>query len=201
MGKSLEEVEFVIFDTETTGLEPQSGDRIVEIAAIRFKGKEKLAVFESLVNPRRDISEGAFSVNGITQEMLKGAPEIKELLPKFLEFIRGSCLCSYNAAFDMGFLNNELKATGEPQLKGLPVVDILKMARRLLPGLKRYALWAVAENLGIVRKQLHRALEDVELAAEVFYKLRDILELNKAISYEEFFLLFSINQEFCKRPA
>ena len=201
MGKSLEEVEFVIFDTETTGLEPESGDRIVEIAAIRFKGKEKLAVFENLVNPKRDISDGAFSVNGITQEMLKSAPEIKEVLPRFLEFIRGSCLCSYNAVFDLGFLNNELKVAGEPQLRDLPVVDILKMARRLLPGLQRYALWAVAEHLGVVRKQLHRALEDVELSAEVFYKLKSILELKKIISYEEFFSLFSINQEFCKRPA
>jgi DNA polymerase III epsilon subunit len=201
MGKSLDEIEFVIFDTETTGLEPQSGDRIVEIAAIRFRGKEKLAVFENLVNPKRDISEGAFSVNGITQEMLKGAPEIKEVLPQFLEFSRGSCLCSYNAAFDLGFLNNELKVLGGSQLKDLPVVDILKMARILLPGLQRYALWAVAENLGITRKQLHRALEDVELTAEVFYKLRDILELKNIITYEEFFSLFSVNQEFGKRPA
>ncbi|HTZ11936.1 MAG TPA: 3'-5' exonuclease [Candidatus Margulisiibacteriota bacterium] len=192
MSPSLKEAEFVILDTETTGLEPESGDRIVEIAAIRFRGKEKIAVFENLVDPKRNISEGAFSVNGITQDMLRGAPEIKEVLPKFMEFIRGSCLCSYNAAFDLGFLNNELNFLGEPRLNGLPVVDILKMARRLLPGLQRYALSSVAENLGVARKQVHRALEDVELAAEVFFRLRDIAESNRVIPYEEFLSLFGI---------
>lgn len=93
MDKNLEEVEFTIFDTETTGLEPQSGDRIVEIAGVRLKGKETISTFQSLVNPHRAISEGAFQVNRITQDMLKGAPEADAVLPEFLEFAKGSCLC------------------------------------------------------------------------------------------------------------
>ncbi|MCX5714564.1 MAG: 3'-5' exonuclease, partial [Candidatus Omnitrophica bacterium] len=109
MNRKLEEVEFTIFDAETTGLEPESGDRIVEIAAIRFKGKEKLATFEFLVNPHRQISPAAFQVNRITHDMLSAAPDIGIVLPGFLSFIEGSCLCSYNAPFDLGFLDNEIR--------------------------------------------------------------------------------------------
>jgi len=109
MNKHIDEVEFTIFDTETTGLDPASGDRIVEIAAVRFKGSERIAAFESLVNPERQISPAAFAVNHISQEMVEGAPHFKEIAPKFLEFSEGSCLCSYNAGFDLAFLTNELK--------------------------------------------------------------------------------------------
>ena len=113
MHKNIEEIEFTIFDTETTGLEPESGDRIVEIAAIRFKGKERIATFQTLVNPHRPISAGAFEVNKITQDMLQNAPAIEVVMPKFLDFIHSSCLCSYNATFDLGFLHNELKLAGQ----------------------------------------------------------------------------------------
>lgn len=153
MQRNINEVEFTIFDTETTGLEPMAGDRIVEIAALRFKGDEVLSTFQALVNPRRPISAAAARVNKITPEMLVGAPVIEEVLPQFLDFIKDSCLCSYNVVFDLGFLNNELKLSGRSELEGLVVADILKMARRLLPGLERYALWFVAEKLGLGIKQ------------------------------------------------
>src|SRR3989338_8947758 len=130
---NIDDIEITIFDTETTGLEPASGDRIVEIAGIRFKADKRIAAFESLVNPGRPISEAAFEVNRITAQMLEGAPKIEVVMPKFLDFIRGSCICSYNAAFDLGFLNNELKLVGRQLWEDAVVVDILKMARRLLP--------------------------------------------------------------------
>ena len=104
MNKNIDEVEFTIFDTETTGLEPQSGDRIVEIAAIKFKGKVKIATFQALVNPGRPISEAAQTVNNITAQMLKDAPSAEVILPGFLDFIKDTCLCSYNAPFDLAFL-------------------------------------------------------------------------------------------------
>ena len=107
MNKNIDEVEFTIFDTETTGLEPETGDRIVEIAGIRLKGGQKLATFQTLVNPNRPISPAAQMVNNITPEMLKDAPNIDTVMPKFLDFARGSCFCSYNATFDLEFLNNE----------------------------------------------------------------------------------------------
>lgn len=194
MNKNLDEVEFTIFDTETTGLEPNSGDRIVEIAGIRLKGKEKIATFQSLVNPDKPISEAAFQVNKITQDMLKDAPRIEEVISRFLSFIEGSCVCSYNAAFDLEFLNNELKLIRQNQLRGIVFVDILKMARRLMPGLERYALWFVAEKLAIKQTQQHRALSDVELTLAVFDKLREILKLKGVSDFNNFSALFGIDR-------
>lgn len=176
MDRNIEELEFTIFDTETTGLDPKSGDRIVELAAIRFKGENKISSFESLINPGRPVSREAFSVNKISEEMLLSAPSPKEVIPKFIDFIRGSCLCSYNAGFDLGFLNNELRLLGLDEVKDIPVVDILRMARHSIPGLECYALWFVAQTLGIKIKQKHRALSDVELTRGVFYGLKNIIK-------------------------
>lgn len=183
MNKNIKEIEFTIFDTETTGLDPRAGDRIVELAAVRFKGEERIGVFQSLVNPEYPISPGAFNVNKISAQMLVGAPKPYEIIPKFLDFVRGSCLCCYNADFDLGFLNNELRILGLDQIKGIPVVDILKIARMAMPGLERYALWYVAENLGIKVKQEHRALSDVELTLGVFRRLKEKMR-EKGINFE-----------------
>lgn len=196
MNKSLDEIEFVIFDTETTGLEPESGDRIVEIAGIRIKGEEKIATFQSLVNPHRPISSAAFEVNQITPAMLESAPDIEVVMPNFLDFIGDSCLCSYNAGFDLGFLNNELKLIGRNLPPENMVVDILKMARRMLPGLERYALWFVADKLGIKIQQQHRALSDVELTLAVFNKLKEALEAKGIFDFMNFSSLFGINPHF-----
>ena len=196
MQRNLDEVEFVIFDTETTGLEPESGDRIVEIAGLRFKGGQKIASFQSLINPHRPISSAAFAVNQITSQMLKNAPEADVAIPQFLNFMRGSCLCSYNAGFDLGFLDSELKLIGQAPLKDMVVVDILKMARRLIPGLERYALWFVAEKLGIKAQQAHRAFSDVELTWQVFSNLKEMLRTKGIVDFINFSSLFGINQEF-----
>jgi DNA polymerase-3 subunit alpha (Gram-positive type) len=195
VNKNIDEVEFTVFDTETTGLEPQSGDRIVEIAAIRFKGNERIATFESLLNPHRPISEGAFQVNKITPDMLKDAPGIELILPKFLDFIKDTCLCSYNAEFDLEFLNNELKLLGKNLAGDIMVIDILRMAKRLLPGLERYALWFVAENLGIKTQQMHRALPDTELTFKVFNRLKEILKLKGILDFVHLLNIFSINAQ------
>lgn len=196
MPKNFDEIEFTILDTETTGLEPGSGDRIVEIAGIRLKGKEKISVFQSLVDPERPISEAAFRVNKISREMLRGAPKIREVMPEFLKFSQGSCLCSYNATFDLGFLNNELRLMGQPPLQGIVFIDILKMSRRLVPGLERYALWFVAQNLGIKTLQEHRALSDVELTLGVFNRLVDSLKAKGVLDFDTFCGLFGIDPVF-----
>ncbi len=201
MAKVLEETEFTIFDTETTGLDPASGDRIVEIAAIRFKDKKKIASFETLVNPGRAISEAAFQVNKITQDMLKDAPPMQTVMPRFLDFIQGTCLCSYNAGFDLEFLNNELNLLGNSPLQGVVTVDILRMARRLLPGLERYALWFVSERLGIKSTQRHRALADVEMTWEVFNRLAGILEAKGITDFEHFSQLFAVNAHFLENAT
>ncbi|MBN2831104.1 MAG: 3'-5' exonuclease [Candidatus Omnitrophica bacterium] len=182
----IDKIEFTIFDTETTGLEFNSGDRIVELAAVRFKGEDKISLFESLINPGRPVSKEAFNVNKISAEMLLSAPSPKEVIPKFMDFIRGSCLCSYNAGFDLGFLNNELRLLGIDEIKDPFVVDILKMARRTISGLKCYPLWFVAQTLRIKIKQKHRALSDVELTREVFYSLQSIVKarINQPLKLE-----------------
>ncbi|MFA6217441.1 MAG: exonuclease domain-containing protein [Candidatus Omnitrophota bacterium] len=196
MRKKLEEVEFTIFDTETTGLDPRSGDRIVEIAGLRFLGERKIAVFQTLVNPQRLISPGAFLVNQITQEELRGAPRMLEVIPEFLNFIRGSCLCSYNAPFDLEFLKIELGLAGACLPEETVIVDILSMARKLLPGQERYALWFISQKLGIHTQQKHRAFSDVEMTWEVFLKLRLALEQKGITDFRDFVSLFGVQADF-----
>ena len=196
MNNDIDEVEFTIFDTETTGLDPALGDRMVEIAAVRLKGDIKLAEFQTLVNPRRQISAAAFQVNWITPEMLKDAPEIEKVMPEFLNFIRGSCVCSYNAAFDWEFLNNELAICASGSLEDIIVVDILKMAKRLLPGLERYALWFVADKLGLKMRQEHRAMADVTLTIDVFHKLMEMLKIKGISDFQNFSGLFGLDSRF-----
>jgi DNA polymerase III subunit alpha, Gram-positive type len=196
MHRDIDEVEFTIFDTETTGLDPAQGDRIVEIAAVRLKGSERLAEFQTLVNPHRQVSAAAFQVNQITPEMLKDSPSIETIMPEFLNFIRGSCLCSYNAGFDWEFLNNELSFCGSPSLEGIIVADILKMAKRLLPGMERYALWFVAERLGLKMRQEHRAMADVNLTIEVFDRLKGILKTKGICDFQNFSGLFGLSSRF-----
>lgn len=193
MTENIDEVEFTIFDTETTGLNPISGDRIVELAALRVKGQARIAQFDALINPQRLISPEAFAVNKITPEMLQGAPGIAEVLPDFLAFIQGSCLCSYNAEFDLSFLNNELKLIGQEAITDMVVFDVLTMAKRLLPGLARYALWFVAQRLEVKLTQVHRAFSDVEMAWEVFSKLKIICQQKGITGFTNFSNLFAFN--------
>lgn len=183
MLENINEVEITIFDTETTGLHSDTGDRVVELAGLRVKGNARIAVFDMLVNPGREISPGAFAVNKITPEMLKGAATPQIAIPKFLDFIAGSCLCSYNAEFDLGFINHELKLLDRPALNNLVIFDVLTMARKLLPNLSRYALWFVARELGIPTTQQHRAFSDVEMAWEVFTKLKIICQ-QKGVAFD-----------------
>ena len=183
----IDDLEFVIFDTETTGLNPRSGDRIVELAAMRARGDAKLAVFESLVNPRRQISAEAFAVNRITSDMLTAAPGIEEVLPRFLSFAQNSVLCSYNLGFDLGFLKAELDNTQGVLPEHMCMVDILALARTLMPQLPRHALWFVAEQLGIRTVQKHRAFSDVEMTWEVFGRFKKML-LDKGVTNAKDFL-------------
>lgn len=196
MNQNIDDVEFTVFDTETTGLEPQSGDRIIEIAAIRLRGEQKISQFQKLVNPHRAISEAAFKVNRITPDMLENAPDMQTVMPEFLSFIQGSCLCSYNAAFDLEFLNNELRLMGKSNLEAVAVVDLLTMSRRLLPGLERYSLSFVSQNLGIKYTQEHRALSDVELTLKLFAKLKGILKAKGITDFTNFSSLFGLGAHF-----
>jgi DNA polymerase III subunit epsilon len=173
----IDETEFVIFDTETTGLSPAAGDMVVEVAALRSLGGRVSASFESLIQTGVPVSEGAFRVNQISPQMLEDAPVAHEVWPRFLEFSRCAVWCTYNAPFDMGFLCHELSLLGRTLPEGVAVIDVLRMARALMPGLSRYALWCVAEANGMQLAQRHRAMADVEMTHEVF---RSLLEIARA---------------------
>ena len=177
--KDFRKTEFVVFDVETTGLSPQGGDRIVEIAALKIKNLEPVARFHSLVDPQREISPGAFEVNGITPWMLNGKPKAGEILPDFLEFIGGFPLVGHNIAFDLSFLIYELSLLGLKPREDIVSIDTIPIARALLPGLRRYPLWFVARSLGITQEQEHRAAADVELTFKVLCALVKIAEQHK----------------------
>jgi len=199
MVKHINEVEYTIFDTETTGLEPQFGDRIIEIAAIKLKNNAQRETFHSLVNPQRKVSAVAYQINHISDEMLKLAPTIEKVLPRFLEFIKGSVLCSYNAGFDLGFIKNEAKLFNLYLPDDLIVVDILTMARKLLPNIERHSLWFVSSIMDIKATQQHRALSDVELTIQVFDKLNVMLKNKGLTDFAQFINLFSLTSGLSSR--
>lgn len=162
---------FVILDTETTGLEPEQGHTVVEIAAQRIEGRTVVDQFVSFVAPGPVIDPEALAVNGITFEMLAGAPEPAVVFGKFTDFLGRDALVGHNLPFDLGFVNAHLFKLGRTRLSN-PTFDTLDLARRLLI-LPSYALQNVANFLKIERSTAHRALADVETTREVLFKLLD----------------------------
>jgi len=167
----LSELEFVVLDTETTGLRPGS-DRVIEIAGIRLRGGEVLESFQSLVNPQRRLPPFIVQFTGISQQMIATAPTAENILPDFLRFIEGAILVGHNIGFDIGFLSHEAQLLG----CAFPIdgLDTIPLARRFLPGLRRFKLDAVADYLKIPAMHRHRAMGDARVTAAVFIKLLDL---------------------------
>jgi len=159
----------VVLDTETTGLDPKQGHRIIEVAAIELDGRKVSGRnFHRYINPEREIDEGAAAVHGLTLDRLQDEPKFIEIAPALLEFIDGAELIIHNAPFDIGFLNAELALAGLPRLEN-PVLDTLKFAKELHPG-KKNNLDALCDRYQIdnSHRTLHGALLDTELLAEVY---------------------------------
>lgn len=172
----IEKCVFTVFDFETTGLYPYSGDRICEVACVKWQPlKRGIKKFHSLVNPGRPISYGAWAINGINDDMVKDSPLIEDVIPDFLKFIEGSILVAYNAGFDLGFLEAAL-GDGKDVLKDYYVVDALVLARRLFHGIGRYNLGNVSRSLGMDPEGEHRALADVMMTLGVFKKELAVLK-------------------------
>lgn len=165
------ETEYIIFDVETTGLSPKDGDRIIELAAVRVRNTQVAEEFQFLINPGRDIPEQAQKINHITPEMVRDAPSSADVLPKFVEFIGGACLCGQNVKFDLDFVCHELSLAGQKIREETPAVDTIKMARRFMPHLASFRLANLARAFGVKVDLTHRALADVLLTAEVFRHL------------------------------
>ena len=159
----------IVLDTETTGLDPKRGHRIIEIAAIEMDGRKvSKRHFHHYLDPEREVDEDAARVHGFTWDMLRGRAKFADIAVSFLEFVEGAELMAHNAPFDMGFINNELHLLGLPPLQN-EVVDTLKIAREMHPG-KKNSLDALCNRYEIDNKHrtLHGALLDTELLAEVF---------------------------------
>ena len=163
----------IIFDTETTGLDPQSGDRLVEIGCIEMINKVATgATFHAYFNPERDMPAEAERVHGLSVTFLADKPLFKTRAVELLEFLGDSPLVAHNASFDFGFLNAELAICGmEPVDRGR-MVDTVKIARAKHPGAKN-SLDALCSRYGIDRshRTLHGALLDAELLAQVYVEL------------------------------
>ncbi len=162
----------IALDVETTGMNYSNGDRVCEIGAVKFdkKGNE-VEKFDILINPDMPMPYEATRVNGITDEMLASCPKFMDVADSFLAFVKDLPLLAYNAGFDMGFLNKELQLCGGPLLDN-QVIDVLEIARRMLPGLSSYKLASVAKYLGIEEDMdYHRAYADAFIMGRVFFEI------------------------------
>ncbi len=163
----------IVFDTETTGLDPESGHRVVEIGCLELINHLPTGrSFQCYINPERDMPEGAFAVHGLSAEFLAGHPVFSAIADDFLAFIGDSQLVIHNAAFDLKFINAELRRTNRVLLNPTRAVDTVEMARRKFPGAPA-SLDALCKRFNVDNSQRtkHGALLDAELLAEVYLEL------------------------------
>lgn len=164
----------IILDTETTGLEVSEGHRIIEVGAVELVARRLTGNhFHHYLNPEREVEQGALEVHGITNEFLADKPRFYDIMQDFLNYIQGATLVIHNAAFDVGFLESELRLAGcePPTIKhfAADVLDTLKLAREMHPG-QSNTLDALCRRYDIdnSNRTLHGALLDSEILAEVY---------------------------------
>ena len=161
----------IMLDTETTGLSPQNGDRMVEIGAIEVSQRciQPERKFHRYINPGRPIPDVVVRIHGIDDEKVKNEPTFDKIAEDFLAFIEGATLVIHNAPFDLAFIMHELAAAKQPNIGDFQVIDTLLMARKRFPH-QRNTLDALCDRFGIDRghRTLHGALLDAELLAEVY---------------------------------
>ncbi len=163
----------ICLDTETTGLDPKQGHKIIEIACIELNNRVKTKNhFHCYVNPRREVPQEAFAIHGISSEFLQDKPIFDHVAQKFLDFVQDSKIVIHNASFDTKFLNYELQLIGLPPLKKENIIDSLTLARRKFPGAPA-SLDALCKRYGIdlSKRTLHGALLDTELLCDVYIEL------------------------------
>ncbi|MEM8839225.1 MAG: DNA polymerase III subunit epsilon [Pseudomonadota bacterium] len=164
----------IVFDTETTGFDPENGDRIVEIGCVEILNQVPTGnTFHVYINPERDMPQGAFEVHGLSEEFLSDKPVFAAIAEEFMSFVGdGSKLVAHNASFDMKFINAELKKVNFTEVSLDRVVDTLAIARRRHP-MGPNSLDALCSRYGIdnSRREKHGALLDAELLADVYIEL------------------------------
>jgi DNA polymerase-3 subunit epsilon len=163
----------IVFDTETTGLSPQNGDRLVEIGCVELYNRvETGRTFHAYFNPGRPMPSDAEQVHGLSERFLSDKPSFHERCEELLDFIADSPLVAHNASFDFGFINHELGACGRPAVCLSRMIDTLALARQRFPGAK-HSLDALCTRFGVDRslRIKHGALIDAQLLAQVYVEL------------------------------
>jgi DNA polymerase-3 subunit epsilon len=163
----------IVLDTETTGLDPASGDRIVEIGCLELVNRLPTGqTYHVYVNPERDMPREAEAVHGLSEKFLSDKPVFAEIADEFAAFVKGAALIIHNASFDMKFLNAELAKLGRDDLRDNEIIDTLSMARKKFPGAPA-SLDALCRRFGVdnSNRELHGALIDSELLAGVYLEL------------------------------
>jgi DNA polymerase-3 subunit epsilon len=163
----------IVFDTETTGLDPREGHRVVEIGCVELvnhlpTGNDK----QWYINPERDMPEEAYRIHGLSEEFLKEHPVFADISGDFLAYIGEARLVAHNAMFDLKFINAELIAVGAPKIAPERMIDTIPLARQKIPG-AQYSLDALCRrfDIDLERREKHGALLDSELLAEVYLEL------------------------------
>ena len=172
-GQSLKDTTYCVFDLETTGFSFRT-EKITEIGIMKIRNGEVIDTFESFVNPGKPIPKKVQAVTHITDDMVKDAPKIEEILPKVMEFFGDSVLVAHNADFDTGFIRYNCQQLGYKFEN--TYLDTLALAKNLFPNYKKYKLGVIAENLGIEVLVAHRALDDVDTTVKVFNIMCKMLE-------------------------
>ena len=163
----------IVFDTETTGLDPAAGHRVVEIGCVELINHMPTGETRQwYINPERDMPEDAFNVHGLSEEFLSDKPVFGAIAEDFLAFVEGAGLIAHNANFDIRFLNAELAALDQPNLPQDRVLDTIALARKNISG-GQFSLDALCRrfNIDLSARQKHGALLDAELLAEVYLEL------------------------------
>ncbi len=176
----IKDADFVVVDLETTGLEPDHA-RILEIAAVRVKGNTVIDTFEQLVNPESKVPWQITNLTGIMTNDIVGQPIIADVLPRFIEFLGDAIFVAHNVRFDWGFIAAEISRAGLPSLKNQKLCTV-RIARRLLRGLKSKSLESLIHHFRIHSEDHHRALIDAIATQEVFAKLLLMLERQHEIT-------------------
>ena len=177
----------IIFDTETTGLDPKSGDRLVEIGCIEMVNRVPTGqTFHAYFHPDRDMPAAAEAVHGLSITFLSDKPRFHERAHDMLEFLGDSMLVAHNAGFDFGFVNSELEMCGLPHLSRDRMIDTVQMARVRHPGAK-LSLDALCTRYGIDRshRTRHGALLDAELLAQVYVELTGGRQIGLSLAAEQ----------------
>lgn len=164
----------IVLDTETTGLDPKEGHRLVELGCIELINHLSTGeTYQQYIDPKRNMPTAAFEIHGLTETFLSEFPVFSEIVDGFLDFIGGDTLIIHNAAFDIGFINAELKIAGKPNIEMSQTIDTVSIARRLFPGAPA-SLDALCRRYGIDNstRTKHGALLDAELLADVYLELQ-----------------------------